>query len=164
LFRNEYTPRGLPFPNYVRPKEQPRLIRVVRAAAQLDVLNRRRPAHGMGLHVVKFQERALATTPFGPDERAASTITSSHGAPHRRRDVARAFGGALRGRSGTLSLGEALAFESIDQKRDGAIEDLGRIPRRHRVTQQRLGTPELVVCLARDGELNPIALRGERCD
>ena len=57
-----------------------------------------------------------------------------------------------------------MAFELVYQERDGAIEDLGGVPRRHHVTQQRLGLSELVMGLARDGELNPIALRGERRD
>jgi len=40
----------------------------------------------------------------------------------------------------------------------------GSVPRGHYVTQQRLGTPERVVCLARGGEMNPIAFGGERRD
>jgi hypothetical protein len=57
-----------------------------------------------------------------------------------------------------------LAFELVDQERHGAIEDFGGIPRGQRVTQQRLGSPELVVCLARHGQLNPTAFGGERRD
>ena len=135
----------------------------MRAATQLDVLYRRRSAHGIGLDVVELQERALTAASFGPDERAAATVTSPHGASHRGRDVARGPRAWFR-RARTLSLGEALAFELVDQERDGAIEDFGGIPRGHRMTQQRLGTPELVMCLARDGQLNPIAFGGERRD
>ena len=113
--------------------------------------------------MVELQERALTAASFGPDERAAPTITSPHGAPHRRRDVARGSRAWLR-RACAFSLGETLVFELVDQERHGAIENFGGIPRRHDVTQQRLGTPKLVVCLARDGELNPIAFGGERRD
>ena len=156
-------PPGALFPHDVRPEEQARLIRIVRAAAQLDVLDCRRSADGIGLYVVELQERALSAASFGPDERAAAAVTSPHGAPHRCRDVARGSRAWCR-RARTIGLGETLAFELVDQERHGAIEDGGGISRGQRVTQQRLGTPELVVGLARDGQLNPIAFGGERRD
>ena len=148
------------FSHDVRPEEQARLVRVVRAASQLDVLDCRRSADAMGLHVVELQERAFTAASFGPDERATAAVTSPHGAPRRCRDVARGSRTWFR-RARTLSLGEALALELLDRKRNGAVEDFGGVSRGHHVTQQRLGTTELVVCLARDGELNPIALRRE---
>ena len=51
-------PTTLPFPHHVRPEEQARFVCVVGAAAQLDVLDCRRSAHGIGLHMVELQERA----------------------------------------------------------------------------------------------------------
>ena len=127
-------PPGALLAHEVRPEEQPRLIGIVRAATQLDVLFRRHSAYGVRLHVVELEERALTAASFGPDERAAPTITSPHGAPHRRRDVARGSR-AWRGRACAFSLGETLAFELVDQERHGAIENFGGIPRRHDVTQ-----------------------------
>ena len=71
--------------------------------------------------MVELQERAFTATSFGTHERAESTITSPHGAPHSCRDVARGSRTWFR-RARTLNLGEALALELVDQERDGAIE------------------------------------------
>ena len=65
-------------------------------------------------------------------------------------------------RARSRGLGKALTFEPLDQEREGPIENLGRVARRHRVAQQRLGAPEPVVRLAGDGELNPVTRRRDR--
>ena len=106
-----------------------------------------------------------------PGTRVHRSVLRSRRAHNRRRHVATrraAAAGMWREasrtwfrRARTLSLGEALALELLDRKRNGAVEDFGGVSRGYHVTQQRLGTTELVVCLARDGELNPIALRRE---
>ena len=55
-FRNELlkprAPRRAYFPDNILPKEPPRLVHVVRAAAELDVRDRRGAAGGIRLHVV----------------------------------------------------------------------------------------------------------------
>lgn len=59
-------------------EEDARLILVVRAAAELDVVDRSGAASGVRLDVVELEERRLAASPRGPDECAASLIALPH--------------------------------------------------------------------------------------
>ena len=161
--RNESSPTRLLLTNDAVPEEQPRFVGVVRAAAQLDVLHGRLAASRIRLDVVEFEKCRLRAASVIADRRAPTRIPSPDGSPHCCRDVARTLGARFR-RARSSRFGEALAFEPLDQERDGAVEDLGRVARRHRVAQQCLGATEPVVRLARDGELNPVALRRDRHD
>ena len=58
---------------------QPRLIPVVPAASQLDVLQRGLAAMRIRHYMVKLQECALGAAPVGSDERALLAITLPHG-------------------------------------------------------------------------------------
>ena len=55
-------------------KGQPRLVRVVRAAAQLDVVDRGAAAGRVRLHVVELEKRRLPAPPLGAGERAAPVV------------------------------------------------------------------------------------------
>ncbi len=97
--------------------------------------------------MVKLQERALTAASFGPDD--------AQQPPSRRQTARRTAAGMWRENPGlgVVTRGRSVwakrwRRELVDQERCGAIEDFGGIPRGQRVTQQRLGTPELVVCLA----------------
>ena len=81
----------------------------------------------MRLHVMELEERARLTSAFGSDERAASAIPPPHRSPHGRRHVARARR-ANAGGARARGFREALPLEPFNQKRDGAIEDLGGVP------------------------------------
>ena len=71
------------------PKYCLRLECVVRAAAQLDVVNRRLSAVGERLDVVQLQESALGAPARASDERTPRSIALPHLAPHGRRNVPR---------------------------------------------------------------------------
>src|SRR5436309_577805 len=68
-------------------EEKARLILVVRAAAELDVLRRRRASRRVGRDVMELEERDLATPACASHERAASLIALPHCPPNGRRYV-----------------------------------------------------------------------------
>ena len=138
-----------------------RLVHVVRATPELDVLDRGRTTNGVGTHVVKLEEPALGTAPVRSDERAPATVAPPHLPPHGGRNVAR----ARRGRSArtwTLGRRQLGPFEIGREERQRPIEDGSRVASRDRVTEQVLDSTELVVRLTRDHELHLVALRGQR--
>src|SRR6187401_3207738 len=71
------------------PKQQPRLVRIVRAAPQLDVRDGRLAARGIRLHVVELEKRGLATASFTTDECATACVAPPDATPYRRRNMAR---------------------------------------------------------------------------
>ena len=67
-----------------------RLVHIVRAAPELDVLDRRGTTGGVGLDMVELEEPALGTAPMRSDERALAGIALPHLPLHGGRNVARA--------------------------------------------------------------------------
>jgi len=61
----------------------------------------------------------------------------------------------------TRALGDGRCFPHGDK---GRCRDLIGVSGRDRVAKERLRPPKPVVCLSRDGELNSIPLRCQRCD
>ena len=63
-------------------------VRVVRVAAQFEIVDGRRPAIGEGNAVMVLEPGRLGTTAFRPDEGAAVAVASADGAPQMRGDIA----------------------------------------------------------------------------
>ena len=72
----------------LRAKVQARLVRVVRAAAQLDVICPGITAHGVWLHVVELETAGLPAPPLDASERAPPAVALPHLPPDRRGDMA----------------------------------------------------------------------------
>lgn len=137
-----------------------RFANVVRPAPELKIPNNCRPADRVWLRVMELQEAALRTPPVRAHERALAAIALPHLSLHRSRNVTRSGCGRTscawsrtRPELGPLQIGQ--------EQGQRPIEDGGRIAVGNRVTQQILCVAQLVVCLARHGELHFVALGRE---
>ena len=70
-------------------EEQLRLVLIVRAASEFDVLRRRFTAHGKRAYVMELEEARLRTSPARSVKGAPSSITLPDLALYACRDVAR---------------------------------------------------------------------------
>ena len=145
------------------PERKFRFIGVVRAAAQLQVVNARRASLSERDDVVILEKPALRAASGRAHERALPAVARPDLALYRRRDVACMRGGARRRpwpRSccvlGLPQLGE--------QQRQRAVEDGCNIGLRHPMPQQILRLAELLMRFPRDGELHFVLLRCQRLD
>ena len=138
----------------------------MRAAPQLDVRDGRVAAGGIRLHVVELEKRGLAAASLATHERAAAFITSPDLAAHRGGYVARTcvFGLGPCRHPWAGGLGEAPAFEFLDEQRDRAVEDLSSVAGRDGMAKERLRPAKLVVRFTRDGQLNSVTLGCKRRD
>jgi hypothetical protein len=114
-----------------------RLISIVRSAAELQVRSRSFPAVGKRDDVMELEQATLAAPAAGADEGASPTVALPHFPFDRRRHMART-GLRIRNSAWSIGLRELLLLEFRQQHRQGAIEDRGWIPIRHRVTQEIL--------------------------
>src|SRR5438045_2415945 len=100
----------------------------MRAAAQLDVLDRGFATCGVGTHVVELQPTAFsAATARAADECAARAVAHPHRALDLVRDVARAWLRTL-ARARCLRRPELLLREVLQQEVQRPIEDLRDVP------------------------------------
>jgi hypothetical protein len=144
-----------------RAKVLHRLVLIVRATANLNVLGRRRTTARERDDVVEFQEPCLIAPAFRTGEGAAATVARPHGAAHGGGDVTAALADIAR-RTRRPRLCELRSLEVRDQQRQRPIDNLRRIAVRHRMPQQVLRAPQLVVRFAADGELHLVPLGRER--
>ncbi|MBI4476124.1 MAG: hypothetical protein HY654_03065 [Acidobacteria bacterium] len=135
----------------------------MRPAPQLDVRGVRNSACGIRLHVVKLEEPSLGASAVPAHEGTPPVVTPPHVVPDRGRDVpaggSRLSRGARRRRRGT-----SMTFQLFQEQRQGPIDDLGGIAVWERVAHEGLHAAQLLMGLARDRELNFVALWGERHD
>jgi hypothetical protein len=144
-------------------EDQFALVDVVGAAAQRDVVHRRRPLVPEGLDVVPFQEPPRRAAARPADERALPTVPLPDCANHVGRDVTGAIFGCARGpRSGRR--GQLLLLDVLQQQVERTLEDGRGIAARDLAAEQVLYPPQLVVGFLRDRELHAITLGGERRD
>ena len=149
-FRNEFLAvaaephRVLPHAISSVTEEQRGLIKVVRFASQLNVLDRREAALREWLDVMEFEEGRLATPSAGADERAASLIALPDVTFHRGRDVptSASFG---RRRTKCRGRGASASFEVREQQGHCPIDKRREIARRIRMPQEILRAAKLVV-------------------
>jgi len=138
---------------------------VVTAAPERDVLRRRRAPERVGVEVVVFEESALAAALSVRSHEPALPIVPPPGhAPGLVRGVPRSVlirPGTDRPRPGRRA--GLRPLDLLEEQRDRAIEDGGRIAVRDLATEQRLKPPQLVVRFLADRELDAIALRKRRC-
>jgi hypothetical protein len=139
------------------------LVLIMRPAAQLNVVIRRRPAVRVRHHVVELEEASLAAATFSALERAAAAVPSPDSALHRRRNVTRLSDASTRG-TRALRGSHFGPLQMLDEQCQRPIEDCCRIAVRHRMPQEILRAAQFVVCLAADGELHFVALGRERHD
>jgi hypothetical protein len=151
------------FPQQQWSKMRFRLIGIVCTAAKLQVCARGFSTLGKRDDVMELEPAMLATPAPGPDEGASATVAFPHFPFDCGWHMARA-GFRIRNLPRSISSRELLLLEFCQQQRQGTIKDDGWIPIRHRVTQQILHTPQLVVRLASDRELHFVALRRKRRD
>src|SRR5437773_523220 len=113
-----------------------RLVSVVGVASQLDVLDRRFPAHAMGPHMVELEEPSLmATMAPSAHERAPRAVAK----PDRTLDVRRDMPCPRRRvphRAWPRRGGELLPGQVLEQGCEGPIDDLARIAIGDRVAQE----------------------------
>jgi hypothetical protein len=107
---------------------------------------------------MEFQKSSFGASAAWSHERAAPLITLPDDASHRGRDVTRV---PRRCVEWTRAIGrrQLLLLQFVDEDGERLIEDLAGIAVWDRVSQQILGTAELIVRLATDGELDLESLR-----
>ena len=123
----------------------------MRAAAQLEIVSRRRASVRKGHDVVILEEPALRAATGRAHERALATVAVPDCTSHRRRNVAAV--GATRLRYPRSIHHSVLRLVQLRQEqRQRAIDDDGNIAVRNTVSQQILGLSKFVVGLTRDGD------------
>jgi hypothetical protein len=131
----------------------------VGSTPQLDVPDRGLAAQGVRIHVVELQEAAFRAAAAGRrHERAPPEVAQPHRALHLGRDMAGSGPAPVRG-ARPLRRRELLLREVGEQGGQGAVQDRGLVPRRHRVAEQVFGKAQLFESVAADGDLNPVAVR-----
>ena len=111
------------------PKNRLRLILVVRAAAELDVVRRGCASSRVRLDVMKLEERGLVAPACPSHERAATLIALPHVPPDRRRYVASRCRTVARARARRRRTGKPAPLEMID--RAASTRDRESSRRRH---------------------------------
>jgi hypothetical protein len=144
-------------------EEETRFVGVVRAAPQLNVCSRRGAAGRVRLRVMKLEEASLNASSAAPDERTAPLVTAPDLAPHRGGDVARRVA-RLSAAAWRRRLGVSTTLQVLEQHGQSAVKDRGQVTVWNRVPQQILRAAQPVVRLARDRELDLVAVRGQRRD
>ena len=129
------------------------LVDVVRAAAQLDVVDRGCTFCGERPHMMKFESAGFRASPLRAVKRAASAVSLPHRSRDRRWNVTRWH---RRCSTATRLVGcrDLCPFEFGHEQRERALEDDGGITIRNRVSQQILRAAQPFVALAARGELN----------
>lgn len=108
-------------------------------ATQLDVLDRRLPAGATRPHVVELEEPALATVmPTRRDKRTPCLVASGDGAFHLRGHVRRSVRMRLADRARIGGGGELPLAEVQHQLDQRAVEYLGDVATRNRMTEEIL--------------------------
>src|SRR5438093_3486075 len=97
------------------------------------------------------------------NERASPIIAAPDLTLYGRGDVSRASP-RRNGIAGTQRRGKLRPLQVLEEQRERAIENRGRIAVRSAVPHQILDSPQLIVSVARDRELNLVSLRRERGD
>src|SRR5687767_11355766 len=110
--------------------------------------------------MVKLEKSALGAPPVLAHERALPIIPPPDLALHGSWNVAGAVGRRSRA-ARRRRLGASTPFELTQQQRQGAVEDFGGVAARNGVPRQGLHAPQLVMRVARDGELDLVAFRRE---
>jgi hypothetical protein len=136
-------------------------VEVVRPTAQLNVLDRRRPADGIRLDVMKLEKPAFGAAARAADECTLPAIAFPHVPPNRRWDMSRTRRHRPT-RSRVLGCGVPDPFDIRQQHRQRAIDDRGDVAVRNRVAEQVLEPAQLVVGLTRHADLNLVAFRRGR--
>jgi hypothetical protein len=137
-----------------------RFVRIVRAAAEREVIHRSRATRGVRtLGMVVLEVSPLVTAPaLIRHERATTAGPVPHLALNCRRDVAGVLGltatlpRTLRGR-------ELLAGEIPDQECQRAVEDLGHVSAGNRICEQIPNEAQLLVAAPAGGEADLVAVR-----
>jgi len=141
-----------------RAEPQFRFILIMGAAPKLEITRRCLSARGKWHHMVIFEKSSFGAPPVWTVECTAPFVAVPHGSLHCGRNVTRILiPAAMRARA--YGLADSCALELFEQYRDRSFEDDGRIAVRHHVTQQILSSPQLVVRLAANGELNLVPFR-----
>ena len=143
------------------PEEKARLILVVRAAAQLDVIRRGYASCRIGHDVMELDERGLAASALGSGERAASIIALPHCTPDSRGYVTSRCSSLACARPRRRHSGISASLEIVDQQRQCTIEDRADIAIRQRMSGKRLRAPQLFMRLACQRHLQLVAFRRE---
>ncbi len=157
-----------------RAEHQFRLVLVVAAAAERDVLDGSRSSLGIRPDVMELEEGALGAPPsVGGNERTLPVVAARDRALHVSRDIARRENGCselsirrgtdrtrprLRGRT------QLRLLDFLEQKPEGAVEDRAGIAVRYLAAEKGLDAPKSVVALLADRELHAIALGRRRLD
>ena len=135
---------------------------VVRAAAQLDVLDGGGAAHREWRYVMELEERRLSTPARPSDERAALLIALPHGTPDGRRYVTSRCSTVASAWLRRRDTGKPSSLEIVDQQRQRAIENRADVTIRQRVSGKRLRVAQLFVGLASQRHLQLVVFRRER--
>src|SRR3954466_507526 len=131
-----------------RPKKLLGFVEVMSPAPQLHVVGSARTSYGEGRQMMKLQKVSLGAAAFLADESATSLVACPHFPPHRCRNPARTWrhtGGPTR----TKGRSRSRAFELLNQQPQRTADDRSSIAAGDGVTQQLLGSAQVVVRLAR---------------
>jgi hypothetical protein len=128
-------------------------VLIVSAAPKLDVADRGDPTPRKRDDMMKLQEACLTAAALSPFERTAAAVARPDSAADGRRNMTAACGDRAGHLSRRFRLRQLRSLELLEQQRQRAIDNRRGIAVGNRVPQQILRTPELVVGLAADGEL-----------
>src|SRR5262245_15612008 len=117
------------------PKPPFRLVRIVRPAPELQILDRRRAAICEWHDVMELETACLSASSVPADERTASVIACPDSAPDRGGDVTTSRRAPRRG-SWPHRLGLPRLFELIDERTECAIDDGGQVAVRDDMPKQ----------------------------
>jgi hypothetical protein len=136
----------------------------VRAAAQPQVLDGRRPAIGVRLRVIELQEPAFtASAAVAADERALLGVSLPDRPPDGGRDISRAAAPAA-ARSGLLHGPELFPLDHPQQRPERPIDHRRHVAIRNPMPQEILRPAQLRVRLGARRELDSITAGRERLD
>src|SRR5262249_20723182 len=134
---------------------------IVSAATQPEILQSREAAPGHGLDVIELQSHArIAAIAIRRDECALPSIALEYRALHGCRHATWIIAAAAHARAGGLR--EPFALELRHQCLESAVDQLGNVSGRQRVTEQRLRVAHQLFGLVAERDLKRGAARRER--
>src|SRR6185369_8567716 len=147
---------------HTRTVEPLRLVPVVRATAELDVVEGRLAARRIWNDVMEFEEPPFPTPPaIRGHETTPPLVASDHPPPDFRRDVP----GVVRlpsAPAGAWRRRELLLLEVGDEQHECAVDDLRDVSAGNRMTQEIPSSPQSLACLRAGREADLVTIGPQR--